>query len=128
MNFFVTPVARLVVIGSAIRLATLALSPPEGNGASTRLRLPPLPPPTPSVIAASRGRQAKPQRYRRQRPTFCPRLGERVRALLIPGGGAPQKTMVRRGWEAVVRWRLVMARGAGRHAAVVANDGCLAQI
>jgi hypothetical protein len=36
--------------------------------------------------------------------------------------------MVRRSQEAVVRWRLAMARGAGRHAAVVANGGCLAQI
>jgi hypothetical protein len=36
--------------------------------------------------------------------------------------------MVRRGQEAVVRWRLTVARRAGRHAALVANGGCLAQI
>jgi hypothetical protein len=87
--------------------------PPEGDGASTRLRPPPpsLHPLTPSPPPAEVvGRSP----------------GERVGALLVPGGGAPRKTSVRRGREVVVPWRLAVARGAGQRAALVAFDGCLA--
>jgi hypothetical protein len=102
--------------------------PPRATGLPLDPAAAPLPLLPPSVAAAGRGRRAKPGRRRRQRPSFPRVVEERVRALLVHGGGAPRATPVRRGRETLMRWRCAVARVAELHDAVVAAGGRLAQI
>jgi hypothetical protein len=99
-----------------------AMGPPPASGRRS-------PPSTPSLHRRRRLRSSG-EALATPVAAAClyPRLGERVGALLVPGGGAPRKTLVRRGREVVVRWHLAVARGAGQRAALVAIGGCLAPI
>jgi hypothetical protein len=107
------------IILDSSRKETLALHPPPAAAP---------PPSTPSLRRRRWLRSSGEALATLAAACLYPRLGERVGALLVPSGGAPRKTSVQRGQEVVVRWRLVVARGAGQHAAMVAIDGCLAPI
>jgi hypothetical protein len=86
----------------------------------------PLLPPT--VAATGRGHRAKPGRRQRRRPTFPRVVEKRVGALLNHGGGAPRKTLVRRGRETMVWWRCAGARMAELREALVAAGDRLTQL